>query len=85
MEFLDRENDIKRITNALARDEKQFIVLYGRRRIGKSTMLRHILLERKGSVYFLSDQTSEMHQRMLFAKSIATTLEGFDKVTYPDW
>lgn len=85
MEFLDRENDIKRITNALARDEKQFIVLYGRRRIGKSTMLRHVLSERKGSVYFLSDQTSEMHQRMLFAKSIATTLEGFDKVTYPDW
>ena len=39
MDFLDRTNDIKRINTALAREEKQFIVLYGRRRIGKSTIV----------------------------------------------
>ena len=85
MDFLDRTNDIQRISTALTREERQFIVLYGRRRIGKSTLLKRVLSEQKGDVYFLSDQTSETHQRMLLAKSIAYTIEGFDKVTYPDW
>ena len=79
MDFLDRTNDIQRINTALTREERQFIVLYGRRRIGKSTLLKRVLSEQRGDVYFLSDQTSETHQRMLLAKSIAYTLKVLTK------
>lgn len=85
MTFLDRTEYICRLQTALQRSETQFLVLYGRRRIGKSTLLKHILELEQRDVYFLSDQTTEVHQRTLLAKAVAERIEGFDKVIYPDW
>lgn len=84
MTFLDRTEYIQRLQTALQRSETQFLVLYGRRRIGKSTLLKHILELEQRDVYFLSDQTTEVHQRTLLAKVVAERIEGFDKVIYPD-
>lgn len=85
MEFLDRTEYIQRLQAALQRTATQFLVVYGRRRIGKSTLLKHILDTERRDIYFLSDQTSETHQRALLAKVVAERIEGFDKVIYPDW
>lgn len=85
MTFLDRTEYIQRLQTAQQRPETQFLVLYGRRRIGKSTLLKHILALEQRDVYFLSDQTSDVHQRTLLAKAVAERIEGFDKVIYPDW
>lgn len=88
MEFkklIDRKQEIDRITNALHRDSTQFIVIYGRRRIGKSTLIKHIVNAQEHAVYFLSDTSAEAVQRSAFAKSVAEVIEGFDKVIYPDW
>lgn len=85
MTFLDRTEYIQRLQTALQRPETQFLVLYGRRRIGKSTLLKHILELERRDVYFFSDQTTEVHQRTLLAKAVAERIEGFDKVIYPDW
>lgn len=82
--FVDRENDTRRLSAALNRRDRQFIVVYGRRRIGKSTLLKHVLRQDR-DLYFLSDQTSEQNQRQLFAAMVASRIEGFDKVQYPDW
>lgn len=83
-EFLDREKDVRRLRAALDRPDPQFIVVYGRRRIGKSSLIKHVIAQIK-DIYFLSDQTSEQNQRMLFSRSVAELIEGFDKVVYPDW
>lgn len=41
---------------------------------------------KRKDIYFLSDQTNEANQRMLFAKTATMVgMEDFDKVTYPDW
>ena len=83
-EFVDRTKDINRIEMALRRCDCQLVVVYGRRRIGKSTLIKHVL--RQGQdLYFLSDQTSEQNQRQLFANLVANRIEGFNKVVYPDW
>lgn len=82
--FVDREKDCQRLQNALQRVDCQFIVVYGRRRIGKSTLIKHVLRQNK-DLYFLSDQTSEQNQRQLFANMVATHIDGFNKVQYPDW
>lgn len=84
-EFIDRLDYLERLQNALKRDKPQFLVIYGRRRIGKSTLIKELIDWEKDDVYFLSDQTNETNQRMLFAKTIAFGIEGFDKVIYPDW
>lgn len=85
MTFLDRTEYIQRLQTALRRTSTQFLVVYGRRRIGKSTLLKHILNTEHRDIYFLSDQTSETHQRTLLAKAVAERIDGFDKVIYPDW
>ncbi len=82
--FVDRDNDKSRLVAALARPDSQFLVVYGRRRIGKSTLLKHVLRQDR-DLYFLSDQTSEQNQRQLFANMVAGRIEGFEKVKYPDW
>ena len=79
--FVDREKDCQRLQNALQRVDCQFIVVYGRRRIGKSTLIKHVLRQNK-DLYFLSDQTSEQNQRQLFANMVATYIDGFNKVQY---
>ncbi len=88
MEFkklIDRNAELERINMALDRDDAQFVVIYGRRRIGKSTLIKHIVNARQKAIYFLSDTSVESVQRAAFSKAAASVIEGFDKVIYPDW
>lgn len=85
MEFIDRKKEIKMLQEALQRDNRQFIVIFGRRRIGKSTLIRHILNFERGDIYFLADNTSETSQRQLFSNIIATTIEGFNGAIFSSW
>ncbi len=88
MEFkklIDRNAELERINEALKRDETQFIVIYGRRRIGKSKLIKHIVNARQQAIYFLSDTSAESVQRAAFSKAAASVVQDFDKVIYPDW
>ena len=83
--LIDRKAETDRITEALKRENTQFIVIYGRRRIGKSTLIKYLVNSQEQAIYFLSDTSTEAVQRSAFAKSVATVIDGFDKVIYPDW
>jgi hypothetical protein len=83
MKFVDRTDETSRIVKALHREKSSFIVIYGRRRLGKSTLIKRVLSD--NDVYFLADRSESQHQIALLAKVIAQTLSDFDKVTYPDW
>ncbi|MBQ7279527.1 MAG: ATP-binding protein [Bacteroidales bacterium] len=85
MQFLDREKESARLKRAFEREKPQLIVVYGRRRIGKSTLIKHLLTPDNGDVYFLADKTSEPSQRQLFVSAVSGVMPGFDKVNYPDW
>ena len=83
MKFVDRIDETTRIKNALAKGKPSLVVLYGRRRLGKSTLVKRVLSA--NDVYFLADRSEGQHQRALLAKVIAQTIPDFDKLTYPDW
>lgn len=57
--------------------------MYGRRRLGKSTLIKKVLTP--NDIYFLTDRSEGQHQRTLLAKVIAQIFPDFDKVSYPDW
>ena len=80
--LVDREKDCQLLQNALQRVDCQFIVVYGRRRIGKSTLIKHVLQQNK-DLYFLSDQTSEQNQRQLFANMVANLFKFFYRFVAP--
>ena len=83
MKFVDRIDETARLKDALAREKSSLVVMYGRRRLGKSTLIKRVLSE--NDVYFLADRSEGQHQRALLAKVIAQVFPDFDKLTYPDW
>ena len=83
MKFVDRIDETARLKDALAREKSSLVVMYGRRRLGKSTLIKRVLSDT--DVYFLADRSEGQHQRILLAKVIAQVFPDFDKLTYPDW
>ena len=85
MDFVDRNNELDRLQKSLKREKPQFIVIYGRRRIGKSTLIKKVMDFSRGDIYFLADRTSEADQRLLFSTAVDMGVEGFSLASYPNW
>ncbi|MEI6047410.1 MAG: ATP-binding protein [Bacteroidota bacterium] len=83
MKFINRESEIKRLKNAIESPIAKLVVIYGRRRCGKSTLIRNIF--KKADIYFMAQQADESVQRIQLAKVIGEKIVGFDKLIYPDW
>lgn len=83
MKFVDRIEETARLKDTLLREKSSLVVMYGRRRLGKSTLIKRVLSD--SDVYFLADRSEGQHQRTLFAKVVAQVFPDFDKLTYPDW
>lgn len=83
MKFVDRIGETARLRDVLSREKSSLVVVYGRRRLGKSTLIKRVLSDR--DVYFIADRSEGQHQRTLLAKVIAQVFSDFDKLTYPDW
>ena len=83
MKFVDRIDETARLKDALAGEKSSLVVIYGRRRLGKSKLIKRVLSDK--DVYFLADRSEGQHQRILLAKVIAQVFPDFDKLTYPDW
>lgn len=83
MKFVDRIDEATRLKDSLVREKSSLVVIYGRRRLGKSTLIKRVLSDT--DVYFLADRSESQYQRTLLAKVIAQIFPDFDKLTYPDW
>ena len=83
MKFVDRIEESARLKDALSKEKSSLVVMYGRRRLGKSTLIKRVLSD--SDVYFLADRSEGQHQRTLLAKVMAQVFPDFDKLTYPDW
>ncbi len=83
MIFVDRVEETSRLEGALAGEKPALVAVYGRRRLGKSTLIKRVLSD--NDVYFLADRSEGQHQRALLAKVVAPIFPDFDKLTYPDW
>jgi AAA+ ATPase superfamily predicted ATPase len=81
--FLNRDKEQKRILTATRGENSAFLILYGRRRIGKSALLRHIAGE--SDIYYLADQNEKHLQIAELAKLIGRIVPGFELANYPTW
>lgn len=81
--FLDRKKEIERILHKLSGKESALLVLYGRRRIGKTRLLQQI--KNDNDIYFTADQSGPPIQIEAFARIAARQIPGFDTAVYPDW
>jgi AAA+ ATPase superfamily predicted ATPase len=83
MIFLNRIQEKHILSEALQREAGGLIVIYGRRRCGKSTLIKNAISH--SDVYFMAQQTDEAIQRSQLASAIADKIQGFDNVIYPTW
>lgn len=61
-----------------------FAAIWGRRRIGKSELLKE-WCRRFSGIYTVADQTFPSMQRSSFALALSEYFKGFADVTYPSW
>jgi len=83
MSFVNRNSELIRLKQALENKSARLIVLYGRRRCGKSTLIKEVL--KKSDFYYMADQSDETVQRIHLANVIGEKINGFEDVIYPDW
>jgi uncharacterized protein len=83
MPFLNRQEEERRLRAALRAGPPVLAVIYGRRRCGKSTLLRRVAGPK--DVYFLSSQNDPALQRAALAAQIGQVVAGFDAAVYPTW
>lgn len=81
--FADRKTEISRLRQILKQEKAQLIIIYGRRRCGKSTLLKHIMND--NTVYFSADMSEAPLQRKALAERIESLIPGFSVPLYPDW
>lgn len=83
MEFFNREKEKQRLSKAISGRKAKLIIIYGRRRCGKSTLIKNTL--KPDDIYFIAQQSDEAIQRAQLANTIGEKIKGFDTVLYPDW
>ncbi len=81
--FLDRKKELARLSKALQSKDPVFLVVYGRRRIGKSTLLEKSISS--GDIYYCADQQNPALQITALAGEISRTISGFSDAKYPSW
>jgi AAA+ ATPase superfamily predicted ATPase len=81
--FINRSNELGRLRRAIESSTPSFIVVYGRRRCGKSRLLAE--LPDRNIVYYLADTQDSQLQIRALAGQIASRIPGFDTVEYPTW
>jgi len=68
--FIDRTKELEYLENEYQSGRSSFVVVYGRRRTGKTALLRHFAKD-KPSLYFLATEESESENRNAFAGIVA--------------
>lgn len=83
MEFVNRKKEFTRIEGLLNSKRPVFLVVRGRRRIGKSALIGRVLTGE--DVYFEADRTSTSEQMRLLSHVISRFYIGFEDAVYSSW
>jgi AAA+ ATPase superfamily predicted ATPase len=74
MKFIDRQRELAFLEQEYNRDGSSFVVIYGRRRLGKTTLIKEFICHKHKPVYFLADKSSESVSINLFKEMISRSL-----------
>lgn len=69
MKFVNRQEELAFLEKIHAANGFQFVPLYGRRRVGKTRLVREFLRDKEG-IYFLADSTSEHEQLKTLGREV---------------
>lgn len=73
--FVDREQEMATLQSEYDRDGSALVVLYGRRRVGKTTLISEFIRDKK-ALFFLASEESESQNRLAFQEKAADFLNS---------
>ncbi|OPY26018.1 MAG: Archaeal ATPase [Methanocella sp. PtaU1.Bin125] len=74
LKFVDRVSELDMLNRAYAEDGFHFIVIYGRRRVGKTELLKQFIKD-KDAIYFLCDKSGTANNMDRFKRMVAEHLD----------
>ncbi len=85
--FVNRREELKILEEEYAREKASFIVIYGRRRVGKTRLIEEFVKNKKKYFYYLAADEKEHLQIKEFRESIANFLndEVLLNLNVTDW
>jgi len=73
--FIDRKHEMETLTDEYNREGSSLVVMYGRRRVGKTTLISEFI-KGKNALFFLASQESEVQNRNLFKEKAAEFIKS---------
>lgn len=83
--FIGRQEELSRLEKVWNSDKFEFVVIYGRRRVGKSFLIDAFSDNKKGIYFEAVDGGTEKTQINLFSRAVASGLYGTDNLVYRDF
>lgn len=85
MDFIGRTSELATLNTELNRGSG-FVVIYGRRRVGKTTLIKEFIKDKR-AFYFLATTENEAQSMKRFAGVLSRTTKNpmLGKVTFTDW
>ena len=71
--FIDRHRGLAALDREYARDQASFVVVHGRRRVGKTALISRFIAD-KPAIYYLATEESEPQNRAVFQSLVADYL-----------
>ncbi|MBQ5487251.1 MAG: ATP-binding protein [Clostridia bacterium] len=78
--FIGRERELASLTRLYNSDRFEFVVLYGRRRVGKTALINHFINGKK-AIYFMGVESNAKQNLENFSKSIIEYASGIEAET----
>ena len=86
MEFVNRTKELEALERQYREGESSFVVIYGRRRVGKTTLISRFLDSHPDSLYFLATEEAEHINLAEFRKQAAAFIgNGLLASSDADW
>lgn len=82
VDLIDREEETAFLEEAFAESKSQLLVLYGRRRVGKTFLLQHFMRNKKHT-YYLSTKGNEAEQIRLLSRMVGETFNDTALILSP--
>lgn len=75
MKFVDRESEMETLKNEYKRSGSSLVIMYGRRRVGKTTLISEFIKD-KNALFFLASEESEAQNRNDFKDKAADFIKN---------
>lgn len=82
--FIGRENELKKLTNYYKSSKFEMLILYGRRRVGKTRLLTEFIKD-KNSIYYVAEENNNFRNLKKFSEILTNHFNDEFNYNFDEW